>query len=77
MWAGTSLFSVVLYIRVPIVLCLSHSLFPVYTGKHLYDKYMNNEAYENKGIQLCSVVYLWVPFVQDFCSHERYENYDI
>ena len=30
-WEGTSMFSTVLYLRVPIVLCLSHSLFSVYT----------------------------------------------
>ena len=26
----------------------SHSLLLVYAGKHLYDKYMNNEQYEKK-----------------------------
>ena len=42
-WADTSLFSIVSYLRVPIVLCPSHSLLLVYTDKHLYDKNMNNE----------------------------------
>ena len=41
-WAGTSLFSIVPYLRVPIVLRPSHSLLLVYTGKHLYDKNLNN-----------------------------------
>ena len=41
------LFSIVSYLRVPIVLCLSHSLFPIYTGKHLYDKNLNNVIYGN------------------------------
>ena len=43
MWAGTSLFSIVPYLWVPIVLCPSHSLLLVYTSKHLYDKILNNE----------------------------------
>ena len=42
-WAGTSLFSTVPYLRVPIVLPPYHSLLLVYTGKHLYDKNLNNE----------------------------------
>ena len=41
------LFSTVSYIRIPIVLCPSHSLFPVYTDKHLYNKNLNNVIYEN------------------------------
>ena len=42
-WVGTSLFSTVPYLQVPIVLCPYHSLFLVYTGKLLYDKNLNNE----------------------------------
>ena len=41
--ASAPLFSIVPYIRVPIVLCPSHSLLLVYISKHLYDKKMNNE----------------------------------
>ena len=37
------LFSTVQYFQVPIVLGLFHSLLLVYTGKHLYDKNMNND----------------------------------
>ena len=37
------LFSTVPYLQVPIVLRPSHSLLLVYIGKHLYDKYLNNE----------------------------------
>ena len=65
MWADTSLFSTVPYLRVPIVLRPSHSLLLVYTGKHLYDKNMNNELEESIRNQFCSVMYLRVPFVQD------------
>ena len=40
-------------------------------GKHLYDNYLNNEPYENKSnklgclgkSQLCTIVYLQVPYV--------------
>ena len=51
-WAGTYyasvlLFSIVPYLRVPIVLCPSHLLFPVYIDKHLYDKNLNNMIYGN------------------------------
>ena len=42
-WVDTPLFSTVPYLQVPIVLCFYHSLLLVYTGKHLYDKNMNNE----------------------------------
>ena len=42
-WVGTSLFNTVPYLRIPIVLRPSHSLLLVYTGKHLYDKNLNNE----------------------------------
>ena len=43
-WESTSLFSIIPYLRVPIVMCPSHSLFPVYTSKHLYDKNLNKET---------------------------------
>ena len=42
-WACTFLFSIVPYLRVPIVLRPSHSLLLVFIDKHLYDKNMNNE----------------------------------
>ena len=42
--ASVPLFSTVPYFRVPIVQCPSHSIFLVYKSKHVYDKYMNNEA---------------------------------
>ena len=41
--ASAPLFSTVQYLQVPIVLRPSHSLLLVYTGKHLYDKNMNNK----------------------------------
>ena len=41
------LFNIVLYIRVPIVLCPSHSLLPVYAGKYLYVGYLNKMIYGN------------------------------
>ena len=37
------LFNTIQYLRVPIMLRLSHSLLLVYTGKHLYDKNMNHK----------------------------------
>ena len=43
MWANTSLFNIVPYLRVPIVLRPSHSLLLGYTSKLLYDKNMNND----------------------------------
>ena len=52
------LFSIVPYLRVPIVLRPSHSLLLVYEGKHLYDKYLNNEIYENKVINSDAKAYL-------------------
>ena len=57
MWAGMSLFNTVPYLRVPIVLCSSHSLLPVYAGKYLYVVYMNNMILEIKSTQLCYVIY--------------------
>ena len=57
-WAGTSLFSTVPYLRVPIVLHHSHSLLMVYTDKHLYDKNLNNEQEESIKNQFCYVMYL-------------------
>ena len=67
-WADMSLFSTVPCLRVPIVLRSSHSLLLVYTGKHLYDKNLNNEQEESIRNQLCSVMYLWVPYIQDLFS---------
>ena len=67
-WVGTSLFSTVPYLRVPTVLRPSHSLLLVYSGKHLHDKNLNNEQEESIRNQLCSVMYLRVPYVQDLCS---------
>ena len=72
-WVATSLFSIVPYLRVPIVLHPSYSLLLVYTGKHLYDKNMNNEQEESIRNQLCSVMYLQVPYVQDLCSELLWE----
>ena len=47
-----------------------YSFLLVYTYKHLYNKYLNNEPYENKSNQLKSqfytIVYLWVPYVVKF-----------
>ena len=45
--ASAPLFSIVLYLRVPIVSCPSHSLLPVYAGKYLYVVYMNKMIYGN------------------------------
>ena len=73
MWAGTSLFSTVQNLRVPIVLRPSHSLLLVYTGKRLYDKNLNNEQEESIRNQFCSVMYLRIPSVQDLCSELLHE----
>ena len=56
--ASVPLFSNVLHLRVPIVLCPSHSLFPVYIGKHLYDKNLNNVIYGNKNTKSQVVSYV-------------------
>ena len=72
-WAGTSLFSTVPYLRVPIVLCPSHSLLLVYISKHLYDKNPNNEQEESIRNQFSSVMYLWVHSVQDLYSELLWE----
>ena len=56
--ASTLLFNTVLYLRVPIVLRPSHSLLLVYVGKHLYDKYLDNEIYENKVVNFNAKAYL-------------------
>ena len=42
------LFSIVLYLWVPIVLRPSHSLLLAYADKFLYDVYLHNEPYEYK-----------------------------
>ena len=49
--ASALMFNIVLYLQVSIVLRPSHSLLLVYVGKHLYDKYLNNELEENKSNQ--------------------------
>ena len=54
------------YLWAPIMLCPSHSLLPVDTGKYLYVVYMNNMIYEIKSNQLCSIVYLRVPSITRF-----------
>ena len=45
--ASTPLFSTILYLRVPIVLCPSHSLLLVYADKYLYVVYLNKMIYGN------------------------------
>ena len=50
-YALAPLFSTVLYIQVPIVLCPSYSLLPVYANKYLYVMYMNNMIYGNNYIK--------------------------
>ena len=70
--ALTLLFGTVPYLHVLIVLRPSHSLLLVYASKYLYDKYLNNEIYENKVINsdaktyLSFVLYLRVPSVKRF-----------
>ena len=44
---STPLFSTVLYLQVPIVSYPSHSLLPVYAGKHLFVVYLNKMIYGN------------------------------
>ena len=44
---STPLFSTVSYIRVPIMLCPSHSLLSVDAGKYLYVVYLNKMIYGN------------------------------
>ena len=46
-YASAPLFSTVLYLRAPIVLCPSNSLLPVYAGKYLYVVYLNKMIYGN------------------------------
>ena len=73
MWVGTSLFSTIPYLQVPIVLHPSYSSFLVYIGKHLYNKNLNNEQEESIRNQFCSVMYLRVPSIQDLCSELLWE----
>ena len=56
--ASSLLFNIVLYLRVTIVLLLSHSLLLVYAGKHLYDMYLNNKIYEHEVISSDAKAYL-------------------
>ena len=44
-YASVTLFNTILYLRVPIVLCPSHSLLSVYLGKYLYVGYLNKMIY--------------------------------
>ena len=46
-WEGMSLFNIVPYLRVPIVLRPSHSLLPVFAGICLYVVHPNNMTYAN------------------------------
>ena len=51
------LFSTVLYLWVPIVICPSHSLLPVYTGKYLYVVYLNEMIYGNNYLKTKIISY--------------------
>ena len=55
---GHFLFCTILYLRVPIILCPCYSFSLVYAGKHLYEKYLNNEQYEKNVISSDAKVYL-------------------
>ena len=62
MWAGmycasAPLFSTILYLRVPIMLCPSHSLLPVYAGRYLYVVYLNKMIYGNNYIKTKVISY--------------------
>ena len=45
--ASAPLFNTVLYLRVLIVMCPSHSLLPMYANKYLYVVYLNKMIYRN------------------------------
>ena len=85
MWADTycaltPLFSTVLYLRVPIVLCPSNSLLLVDACKYLYVVYMNNMRYEIKSnsVQFCNIptgMFCYKIFAM--YSYERRESSDI
>ena len=47
-----TLFSIVLYLRVPIVLCPSHSLLRFYASKYLYVVYLNKMIYGNNYMKI-------------------------
>ena len=77
--ASTPLFSIVSYLWVFIALRRPpHSLLSVYTGKHLYDKNMNNEQDESISNQFCSVLYCTYGYLlyknSVMNSYGRYEN---
>ena len=55
--ASAPLFNAVLYLRVPIVSCLSHSLLPVYAGKYLYVGYLNKMIYGNNYMKIKVISY--------------------
>ena len=71
------------------MMCPSHSLLLVYAGKILYDKYLNNEQYENKVskstlmLRHISVLYCSIPMgtlcyeISDKYSYGRYEYSDM
>ena len=85
MWAGTycasaPLFSTVPYLRVPIVLCPSHSLLSVDVSKYLYVVYKNNMRYEIKSnlVMLCSIPTGTLCYkIYVMYSYGRCENSDI
>ena len=70
----TATFCSVLYCIYEYIIQSCYSFSLVYADKHLYDKHLNNEPYENKSnqlecsgkSQLCIVVYLRVPYVMKF-----------
>ena len=70
------MFCTISYLRVPIVPCPYHSFSLVYADKHLYEKYLNYEQYENNCNQFCTIVYLWISFVMKFllCTPTRETN---
>ena len=51
------LFSTGLYLRVPIVLCPSYSLLPVYVDKYLYVGYLNKMIYGNNYMKIKVISY--------------------
>ena len=81
---STLLYCIILYLRVPTVLCTYYSFLLVYACKHLYEKHMNKDqyAYENKNLRCISillyrtVVYPRVPSVPNcmICTPTREMN---
>ena len=56
------------------VLRPSHSLLLVYAGKHLYEKYLNNEQYENTSNQLNAKAYLCCKTQVNLNFSEKWQN---